>query len=419
MRLFNTLNILNNKFFFIIFILLLQNNFCKTFFVRWQDGNNGLIKIIQNASNNDTIKILAGNYFINNLILNKELKIIGVNYPTFDGNNKSSILKIKANNVLIEGIHFKNVGVSFVNDNYAVKLDSVSNCTIKNNIFTNNFFAIYISKSVKCNIIGNRIAGNKTRQTYSGNGIHLWYSKNITVESNTISGHRDGIYMEFVRKCYFTNNHSFSNLRYGMHFMFSDSCEYSYNIFEKNKAGVAVMYSHVVKMKNNSFKDNWGDASYGLLLKEITDAEIFKNKFERNSCGIFLEGSNRNKFYENNFERNGWAVRLMANSMDNIFYKNNFIGNSFEVTTNYSKNFNTFVNNYWSDYQGYDFNKDGIGDVPHHPVKLFSILVEKNRTQLILLRSFFVELLNSAEKIFPVLTPETLIDNKPSMREIK
>ena len=105
--------------------------------------------------------------------------------------------------------------------------------------------------------------------------------------------------------------------------------------------------------------------------------------------------------------------------MDNNFSKNNFVSNSFEVTTNSTRNYNTFANNYWADYQGYDLNKDGIGEVPHHPVKLFSLLVEKNRPTLLLLRSFFVELLNTAENVFPVLTPETLIDKYPQMSFIK
>jgi nitrous oxidase accessory protein len=109
----------------------------------------------------------------------------------------------------------------------------------------------------------------------------------------------------------------------------------------------------------------------------------------------------------------------MANSMDNIFTHNNFISNSFEVTTNSIRNFNAFEKNYWSDYQGYDIDNDGIGEVPHHPVKLFSLIVEQNRSTLLLLRSFFVELLDAAEKIFPVITPETLIDKYPLMSMIK
>ena len=409
----------HNSILFLLILTAYHSAFPKTILV----GKNEQIKSIKLAfeicENGDIIKIAKGSYFENNLLLTKQISLIGIDFPIISGNKKEKILTIKANNVVISGIHFMDTGMNFVEDNAAIKLDSVSNCLVENNRFTNNFFGIYLAKSWNCSIRNNKIISSQMRQTYSGNGIHLWYCRDITIEGNSIQGHRDGIYLEFVRLSLIKNNSAKQNLRYGLHFMFSDSCKYSYNTFERNSAGVAVMFTHHVQMVNNIFINNWGDASYGLLLKDITDGKIYNNKFIRNTCGIYLEGCNRNSIEHNIFERNGWAVRLMANSMDNVFVKNNFLGNSFEVTTNSTRNYNTFNNNFWSDYQGYDLNRDGIGEVPHHPVKLFSLLVEKNRPTLLLMRSFFVELLNTAEKIFPVITPETLIDSYPEMSFIK
>lgn len=386
-------------------------------------GKGEQIKSIKQAlavcENGDIIRITQGFYAENNLLITKEISLVGIGFPTISGNKKERILTIKANNVTVSGIHFTDTGASFVKDNAAVKLDSVTNCVIKDNKLSNNFFGIYLGKSQNCLVSNNEIVSSQKAQTYSGNGIHLWNCKDIKVVGNIVDGHRDGIYLEFVRRSLIKDNLSKRNLRYGLHFMFSDSCEYSHNIFQHNTAGVAVMFTHHVQMNNNLFINNWGDASFGLLLKEIADGKIYNNKFIRNTCGIYLEGSDRNIIERNLFENNGWAIRLMANSMDNKFSKNNFLGNSFEVATNNTRNFNTFSNNYWSDYQGYDLNKDGIGEIPHHPVKLFSMLVEKNRPTILLLRSFFVELLNTAEKVFPVLTPETLVDKYPEMSFIK
>ena len=101
-----------------------------------------------------------------------------------------------------------------------------------------------------------------------------------------------------------------------------------------------------------------------------------------------------------------------------MFFKNNFLSNTFDVSTNSRQNFNSFDANYWSKYQGYDLDKNGIGDIPYRPVKLYSIMVEQNKPTLILINSFFIELLNIAESIFPSLTPETLVDNTPMLRRI-
>ena len=122
---------------------------------------------------------------------------------------------------------------------------------------------------------------------------------------------------------------------------------------------------------------------------------------------------------KNLFEKNGWAVKLMANSSDNLFTMNNFLSNTFDVSTNSRQNFSTFSSNYWSKYDGYDLNKNGIGDVPYRPVKLYSVMVEQNEPSLILLNSIFIDLLDIAESVFPSLTPETLIDSTPLLKKIE
>jgi nitrous oxidase accessory protein len=175
------------------------------------------------------------------------------------------------------------------------------------------------------------------------------------------------------------------------------------------------MYTQHVTMIGNVFEHNWGASSYGLLLKDIRDSEIRHNRFLRNTVGLYAEGSNRIVVEENEFSSNGYAVRIMANSMDNSFHRNNFIGNSFDVVTNSRQSFNTFDANYWSEYDGYDLDRDGLGDVPHHPVRLFSLLVEKSPPSIVLLSSLFVSLVDTAERVMPVFTPETLVDGNPLM----
>ena len=200
--------------------------------------------------------------------------------------------------------------------------------------------------------------------------------------------------------------------------MFSDSCEYKKNTFEANGAGVAVMYTKNVLMENNHFKHNWGPASYGILLKDISDSKITLNEFDENTIGIFIEGCNRIVVQKNSFKKNGWALKLMANSMGNSFFDNDFISNSFDVSTNSQQNFNTFNRNYWSNYSGYDLDKDGFGDVPFRPVSMFSMIVENQPSALILLNSLFIKLLDVAEGIIPALTPKALSDPKPRMSMI-
>jgi nitrous oxidase accessory protein len=400
----------------LIIILSISLSHAKKIYVDKKSNLNAIKTAIEIANPFDEIIISQGFYSEGNIIIDKPLKIIGKNFPVVDGDGHHEIFTVHSDNVLISGITFKNAGVNYLRENAAVRFENAKNGEVSNCKFYGNFFGVYLAKSNQCKIKNNFIEAYGEKEASSGNGIHIWNCREVEVANNKILGHRDGIYLEFVKKATIIENYSAKNLRYGLHFMFSDSCYYYANEFEHNSAGVAVMYSHYVEMTKNKFINNWGPASYGLLLKDITDSKISFNKFIENTSGIYIEGCNRSQFQNNLFERNGWAIKLMANSSDNIFTENNFLSNTFDVSTNSRQNFNTFSSNYWSKYQGYDLDRDGIGDIPYRPVQLYSIMVEQNKPSLILLNSLFIELLNFAESIFPSLTPETLLDKTPLLR---
>ncbi|MDH3298749.1 MAG: right-handed parallel beta-helix repeat-containing protein, partial [Gemmatimonadota bacterium] len=207
--------------------------------------------------------------------------------------------------------------------------------------------------------------------------------------------------------------------RYGLHFMFSDGCRYRGNSFRRNGAGVAVMYTSDIEMSGNRFEHNQGSAAFGLLLKQISDSRITDNEFRANSVGLYAEGFDRTEVTGNDFVRNGRAIRLLSNSSDTRFRNNNFEGNTFDVTTNSRRVRSSFEGNHWDDYRGYDLDGDGVGDLPHRPVRLFALIAERTPVTTVLLRSFFVTLLDWTERVVPSLTPDNLVDKRPAMRRVE
>lgn len=376
---------------------------------------NSISEGISLAQPGDTVLVGPGTYHEHGLPVDKPLSLIGIGQSIIDADNAGEILTITARQVLVAGLTFRNVGTSFIEDRAAVRVKNTDTVRVEDCRLENAFFGIYAEHSHDVIIRRNRLIGPATREVTTGNGIHLWYCKNATIENNDVCGHRDGIYFEFVEDSHVLHNVSAHNLRYGLHFMFSHGNTYVGNRFADNGAGVAVMYTERVVMRGNVFEHNWGPSSYGLLLKDIRDSDIRDNQFRGNTVGLYAEGSNRLSVTDNEFVDNGYAVRIMANSMDNTFTRNNFIGNSFDVVTNSTRSYNTFTMNYWSDYRGYDLDADGTGDVPYHPVRLFSMLVEKTPPGIVLLGSLFVALIDAAERAMPVFTPETLVDASPRM----
>ncbi|MEO7308230.1 MAG: nitrous oxide reductase family maturation protein NosD [Ferruginibacter sp.] len=385
-------------------------------------GHQQTIKSVQQAlmlaANGDTILVEAGHYHEKNLVIDRSVFLIGVDHPVLDGDHKYEIISIKANGVVVDGFKIIHSGISSIEDFAGIKIYGGRDVVIRNNILEDTFFGIYTQYGTNCTIEKNTLIANSKEEQQSGNGIHCWKADSMRIIANNITGHRDGIYFEFVTNSIIWRNISEKNLRYGLHFMFSNNNAYISNVFKNNGAGVAVMFSKGLKMIHNYFEENWGDAAFGLLLKEISDGYIENNVFEKNTAGIFMEGASRIHLQKNVFKNNGWALKIQASCMDVTVHNNNFKGNTFDVGTNGNLVLNDFDNNYWDKYEGYDLNRDKLGDIPYRPVSLYAMIIERNPPAMILFRSLMTSLLDKTEKILPSLTPENLKDEHPLMKPL-
>jgi nitrous oxidase accessory protein len=377
-----------------------------------------ITKALQQAQDGDMIVVDGGVYREGNIAIHKKVILVGVNNPVIDGEKKYEPISIHVPGVTVKGFTVRGSGKSNLMDVAAIKIYNVNDVIIKDNIIDDSFFGIYAQEAKHCTIENNQLKAYGENEVLVGNGIHAWKSDHLRISGNTVHGHRDGVYLEFVTNTEVRDNIVEDNLRYGLHFMFSHDNGYYHNTFSRNGAGVAVMYTRNVRMEYNVFNENWGDASYGLLLKDIMDSHIENNVFAKNTTGILMEGSNRVHIQRNRFEANGWALRIQSSCMDNVLLENNFIQNTFDLATNGALVSNRFERNYWDKYEGYDLDKDRVGDVPHRPVSLYSMIVEKHPMSMLLFRSFMVSLLDRTERMLPSLTPESLKDDYPLMKPV-
>jgi nitrous oxidase accessory protein len=365
-----------------------------TFVVGPSERFRSISEAVAVASPGDTILIRKGTYAEGRAIeIHKSITILGIDWPVIDGQYKSEVISVRASHVTISGLRIIKSGISSLNDPAAIGAEDADFLTIIGNRFDDNFFGIHLANCHNVEVTSNILRASLRADHESGNGIHLWKCSKARIVGNNVVNHRDGIYFEFVTESSVEENVSEGNQRYGLHFMFSHHDSYKKNVFRNNGAGVAVMYTNYVEMYDNIFEDNWGDAAYGLLLKDISDSYIEGNTFSKNSTGILLEGVNRGNFTKNIFKGNGWAIKLQANCEGNSFTRNNFLNNTFDLVTNGRMVLNAFQYNYWDRYEGYDLNKDGVGDVPFRPVSMYSMVIDRIPTAVMLWRSFLVLLL--------------------------
>lgn len=401
-----------------IFILV----FCTKYSYAFSSNVGSILQYsILKASVNSTIYLNEGEY--SGIIVNKPVRILGAGKTKSRIKNafKKNVILILASNTILKGLEISESGASDVEEYAGIKIENARNCTIKNNVIFKTTFGIYLSKAQFCFIKENLIGvTNGRHEGTTGNAIHLWSSTNIEIIKNIISRYRDGIYIEFSINSLVKENFVVNNMRYGLHFMYSHGSHYVNNRFLNNMTGVAVMYSKNISMIHNAFQQSKGKASYGLLLKEISDSYIGNNYFRENTVGVLLDGSNRNNFINNIFYENGWGINILGNSETNILIQNKFLSNMFNATTNglmHGKIVrNMFVYNFWGDYQGYDLNKNQIGDIEFRPMKMFEKWMTQYPELLVLFGSPVIQFLELAESILPILTPPVFSDTLPLMR---
>lgn len=423
LNLINRLILLGKNYSFSIFFFILISSFpirslsSKTISV----CTNCTIQTVKNAisiaENGDTIKIQSGVYKEGFLPITKSISIIGENGVVIDGLKENHVLGVYANGVRIQNLKVIGSGISDLSEFAGVHTEKVKDCYFENLSLEDNVYGFYLAETTNCTLKNNSSIGNAENEVLGGNGIHLWSASHNKIIGNKLKKHRDGIYLEFSEHLEIEGNESEENIRYGMHFMFSSHNQFNKNIFKNNSAGVAVMYSKDITMEENQFLENWGESSNGILLKDIVDSTLSKNRFEGNTIAVFADGITNINFQNNDFIDNGWGIKILGNTDYNKITDNNFIKNVFDISTNTKSTTNLFSKNYWDHYEGYDLNKDQIGDIPHKTIHFFGYWIAVYPFLMVLYESPVVLFLQGIEKAFPIVTPIEFEDQHPRMKE--
>ncbi len=196
---------------------------------------------------------------------------------------------------------------------YGVFLNSTTNAVISHNEFANNYCGIWLTFSSQNNITLNNISKNKMY------GIWLKNAKNNLIYKNTFTCHQN----------------------YTIYLGYSSFNIIQANNFSENTYAIFMFSSSNNTIAQNDIVNNFE----GICLLQSTQNNVHENKIRKNNIGMDFDNSSNNTISRNNFIDNTRAVGIV---------------NSINSWNDSSKN-----GNYWSDYNGADTNKDGIGDTPY------------------------------------------------------
>jgi nitrous oxidase accessory protein len=370
---------------------------------------------IDAAQPGDRIDVEPGTY-TGDLYIDRPLTIVGHGRPRLVGSGFRSVVMVRADHVTFDGFDIDGrEGGSLSDDSSGIHVSGhfahIARCRVMRSLFGVYLFAAdgaWIDQTTVEGILG-KTPGEQ------GSGIHSWNTRRFRLTDNVIRYSRDGFYLQASSDGFILRNRV-SDVRYGLHYMFSDRNVFEDNVFERGAAGAALMYSKDLQFRRNSFIHNRGFASAGLLLKSCDRVTAEDNLIADNARGIFLEGSRFNTFTRTLIAESDFALVIFDSATKNRFEGNSFVGNLSPLMLSGRRTDTVFDGNYWSDDTGLDLDGDGRRDDPYRLSNIFDHLRGNLSAADLVARSLGARALAAAERGFPVLRPIPVLDERPLAR---
>ncbi len=354
----------------------------------WTVCKNGScdFTIIQDAINaaspGDTIEVQSGTYY-EHVVVNKTLILKGVDtgsgLPVVDGEGSGGAITLSADGCSLQGFNacnpsLHNSGIMVISDKNTItgniatgnSLSSPSNNAISGSPF-NYKYGIYLKSSRDNNISGNTATGNDY-------GICLESSRDNIISRNIATGNDYGIHLTSSSSGNTISGNTATGKTWGIYLFSSSNNSITGNTATGNKRGI-----HLSSSTNNTISDNEATGNdVGIYLYSSSGNTISGNTATGNAYGIYLiSSSSRNNISGNTITgNNGYGIDLTSSSSNIIFlnYMNNNTKNACSNginrwhSTEINSTHKNYTGNYWSDYQGTDSNRDGIGDQPYDKI---------------------------------------------------
>jgi nitrous oxidase accessory protein len=415
---------LKTLLFFISLLVFIPSANAKIWQVTAQDS---LQKILDETQNGDHVQLQPGQY-LGNFVINQSIQLSGTR-ATLNAQGKGHGVLINAEGVTIDSLHIINWGDDLTDQNAGIYSDKKSNkILIKKCHLEGPGFGIWLQGGEHNQILNNTVIGNdQLRSADRGNGIQISNMNNTEVRGNDISKTRDGLYVISSTHNMIANN-TVHDLRYGIHYMYSYHNKILNNYAYNTRAGYAMMNSRHLEIRGN-VSENSDD--YGFLINFIIYSDFEDNVIKNvwtpadkkvlgsAGKGLFIYNSGYNTLRNNHIEHTEIGIHLTAGSEGIKISGNTFIDNQIQVKYVSNKLQEWSLKgegNYWSNYQGWDMDGDGKGDVPFEPNDGIDKLFWKYPEAKILMDSPAVLLLRWVQEQFPVLKSPGVKDSYPLMK---
>ncbi|MEW6277665.1 MAG: nitrous oxide reductase family maturation protein NosD [Candidatus Eremiobacterota bacterium] len=363
----------------------------------------------------DHILVRPGHYRVH-LVVDRPVVLEGQGWPVLDGGGTGTVVTVNAPDVVVRGFEIRGSGSEPEQDHAGVTLNAPRG-RVEGNRFRDVLFGVVVSQADRSLVRGNDIQSKPEFELgRKGDGIRLWYSQGVTVEGNLVEGCRD-LVSWYSSDVTFRGNRVRDG-RYGIHFMYCDRSLVEDNEIRSNSVGIYTMYSTGVTLRNNRILGCRGASGYALGFKDADEVRADGNLLVDSRVGIFLDSTpitpgSRCEFADNVLAYNDVGVGLFPSVRGAGFTANSFQENAEQVRLEGGgqQTGNAFEGNYWSDYEGFDLDEDGAGDVPYRSQRLFENLADRDPSLRLFLGTPAQQTLDAAARVFPLVSPQPKLED--------
>ncbi|MES9868494.1 MAG: nitrous oxide reductase family maturation protein NosD [Sedimenticola sp.] len=382
-------------------------------------GYPSLQQLIDDAEPNEVLTPEPGTYS-GPLTIDKPVTLDGQGQVTIDAGGKGSVIYLETDGATVKNLHLVNSGSSHNDIDSGVQVRGNFN-VVKDNVIEDSLFGVDLQQSEHNVVRRNRISSKDEELGMRGDAIRLWYSFNNKITENVVRDSRD-IVVWYSADNEITRNDA-KRGRYSLHFMYSQYNKVEENHFEDNAVGIFLMYSDGIEVRNNHIAKASGPTGVGIGFKETSDLIVENNEVLNCATGLYIDVSpfqpdTFNYFHNNLIAYNGVGVRWLNDWHGNIFQENKFKGNVTQVMVTGGKtaNRNEWIGNHWDDYEGFDLDKDGVGDKPYQLYSYADRIWMDVPSAQFFKGSPMLEVLDFLERLAPFSDPDLVVsDGKPYM----
>ncbi len=332
---------------------------------------NILQNAIDTASEGSTLQLSRGIYE-GKIIINKPITVIGrENGVIIQGDGNGSVITVNSPHVTLSNVEITGSGKRRENLDAAVTLNQADHFKISHCTLRDTFYGVVINRSHDTHIENNHISSKEGKIPLRGDALKLWYSDHTVIRNNTFRYMRDLSLLfanhNTIEKNTFLYNRLALSLSHSKHNSIKD------NTFKYNEVGIMLMGGKDINVTNNLIQSSKGPAGIGVVADKVSHLIFENNAVKYNTKALYIdckrnEKGNQRFIRNNRILYNGEALHFHSYIKNNVITHNMIDGNLEDVVKDVKGTYtgsNVIEYNYWDRYEGFDRNKDNVGDTPY------------------------------------------------------